>query len=802
MKNFIFKLVILGIFFQLLCSCKLNYIKVNISNHNTTSSFSVPTSAEISTLNAYSRDIKIVVRGVEKNDFVEVFLDNTCLHSTGSTTSNENVANINIYGLDYNTNSFYFKRSQNNLTSDCSSVLATYKVPTLLTQISLFSNINKMTGIPSSFNLQFMQSDSLGRTYLVSNSSNYQFIFTDDFTEFHWKSTPNGLPVNFIPKFFQIINDVIYLGTNNGLFVSYNRGESFFVKTTTSGLADYSTEKMVVLSNGNIVILGANKLSLSTNNGQSFTEITTQFSHIIQDILSNENMLLVATNNGLYVSLDSGQSFNYKNATNGLTSNNITTLKFDSVKNTIYAVVDTISGNLIFESIDYGNTFMDKTPPGYGVPGISILDFKVFPSGGIFLDYISNGNFLEYQVFSINNGDTYSNIIAMPGVQATATNVYSLSTANELFLIASDAVYKFNKDGSMNYYTGPVNDYAMDSPSNVAIDQNGSFVLYSTQIGFSKLNSNNAKFVSINVNNVLNADIVNKISNDNNSNMYLATNNGVYITSDAGNNFSQLSTLNGIAARHVNDVYKDNIHNILMVSTANGLSYSQDNGSTFTNRTQSNGLWNNNIYSSRITASGNFVVAHMGGGIGYSINDGLNFTLRYSENSGIASPWTKEVLVAADNTVYAASTYWNTTYVGGLSISLDEGFTYTTKTITNGLAGNQVVRLREKADGKLFISTTTGFSITTNKGSSFTNYTTANGLISNNIKGTFADENGNWFILTDLGMSVSNNNGSSFTNYSLNDLRVSSLNDILIDSSKNIFLATDNGLFRYNGPKN
>ena len=72
------------------------------------------------------------------------------------------------------------------------------------------------------------------------------------------------------------------------------------------------------------------------------------------------------------------------------------------------------------------------------------------------------------------------------------------------------------------------------------------------------------------------------------STIYVATTDGLSISTDGGNTFTNKTTINGLGKNSVHGVYE--VGNTLYVATEGGLSISTDMGNTFTNKTSANGL--------------------------------------------------------------------------------------------------------------------------------------------------------------------------------------------------------------------
>jgi hypothetical protein len=98
------------------------------------------------------------------------------------------------------------------------------------------------------------------------------------------------------------------------------------------------------------------------------------------------------------------------------------------------------------------------------------------------------------------------------------------------------------------------------------------------------------------------------------------------------------------------------------------------------------------------------------------------------------------------STVYAAT-------FGGLSISTNNGATFTNYTTTNGLGDNSLFGVYA-VGSTVYAATLGGLSISTNNGATFTNYTTADGLGDNFVLGVYA-VGSTVYAATNGGLSIS-----------------------------------------------
>lgn len=115
-------------------------------------------------------------------------------------------------------------------------------------------------------------------------------------------------------------NDDLYVGTANGINVSYNNGDSWTATiTTTQGLA--SNNITDIYKSGNTMYVSTDTgVDLSSDAGVSFTAAPS-ISENVNQIATSGSVIYASADTGLYVSTDSGVTFSKKTTANGLASN-------------------------------------------------------------------------------------------------------------------------------------------------------------------------------------------------------------------------------------------------------------------------------------------------------------------------------------------------------------------------------------------------------------------------------------------------------------------------------------------------
>lgn len=267
----------------------------------------------------------------------------------------------------------------------------------------------------------------------------------------------------------------------------------------------------------------------------------------------------------------------------------------------------------------------------------------------------------------------------------------------------------------------------------------------------------------------------------------------------------------------------DSNGNIYVTSAYGGLAISSDKGASFWGDSTTQGI---NRYGLKafISSSGKIYYASYAAGMSISTNGGQSFTTKTSptpNSLGLSveayknSSNEEKLYVGTVNGLYVSSdnrgsqfTILNSTRTNDLQITGDKIYSATTKGVgISDLDGsNQVYRSTETGlghatvnnlivrNGIIYACTNGGLSISSDlTGNSFVNKTTANGLGSNIIWGVAFDDNGNLFVGTDAGLSISTDNGNTFVNKSTGATSPK-VRSLFISGGK-IYAGTGSGLY-------
>ena len=285
--------------------------------------------------------------------------------------------------------------------------------------------------------------------------------------------------------------------------------------------------------------------------------------NIVLGVYTEGMNVYAATEGGLAISTDGGESFTNRTTANGLGGNNV--FGVFAVGANVYAAT----------SNDYG-----------GVGGLSI---------------------------STNGGATFTNYTAFPGSNA----VRSVYVVGSTIYAATDAGLAISNNGGTtvtNIFAGqgygvyavagsPYNTVYFATHSNglfISTDGGGSFTLYDDNDGLGENDVNGVFAVG--------------------STIYAATVRGLSISTDisATPPFVNYNVANGLVNRFVNGVHA--VGTTVYAATEGGLSITTDGGATFTNYTTANGLGNNRVRA--VYAVGGTIYAATNGGLSISYGGG------------------------------------------------------------------------------------------------------------------------------------------------------------------------------------
>lgn len=219
------------------------------------------------------------------------------------------------------------------------------------------------------------------------------------------------------------------------------------------------------------------------------------------------------------------------------------------------------------------------------------------------------------------------------------------------------------------------------------------------------------------------------------SKVYLGTDGGVSVSNDLGATWNTRTTPGGSGASTVFEKAGK-----LYAGTGLGVSVSTNDGVSWTSSGTAQGLGSDAVYS--LYADGSNVYAGTRNGLSVSTDGGAT--------------WNNTAFGIGDKIIWGVwgdgSTVYGATEDSGLKVSTNNGSTYSTITMAQGLASNDL-RGVTVSGGSIYVAAIGGLSISSDGGVTWDNYTTANGLGSNIVLNTYVDGN-KLYVSTIGGLSV------------------------------------------------
>ncbi|MBN1684452.1 MAG: exo-alpha-sialidase [Gammaproteobacteria bacterium] len=274
-----------------------------------------------------------------------------------------------------------------------------------------------------------------------------------------------------------------------------------------------------------------------------------------------------------------------------------------------------------------------------------------------------------------------------------------------------------------------------------------------------------------------------------------ATEGGLSTSLDKGANWTNHNTNNGLGSDQVLGTFA--VGDTFYAATSNGLAVSLNKGLNWVNHVHTAAPDSiADSFVNKVFSAAGKIYAATNNGVSISSNNGATWT-----NPAALAGKVIWGIFASGNNVYAA------TYNNGLYISRDGGTSwlehYTNPTTPN--FGSTIVSSVYAVGNNIYAATANGLSISTDNGASWTNYTTTNGLGSNLISDVFVDSENNIFAATvGGGLNKSDNGGTTWTKYNpatskaLGEEKVLSVfelgNKILAGTDKDgLFVSNDGG---------
>jgi PAS domain S-box-containing protein len=290
-------------------------------------------------------------------------------------------------------------------------------------------------------------------------------------------------------------------------------------------------------------------------------------------------------------------------------------------------------------------------------------------------------------------------------------------------------------------------------------------------------------YTNYNVVSGLPSNQINKIHQDRNGRLWVATMNGV--CKFDGKAFTKIDEVNILNNNPVKSIFEDHSGNLWFGTIRKGLvKYS---GTGFSYFTTNEGLLSDIVNAVCEDKQGNIWIGTSEGLCEY---DGKQFT-NYTVAKGLVNNNIFDLLQDSKGRIWIAT-------IGG--VSMFDGTRFTNYTLDEGLVSNIVYCIRETREGKIWFGTYEGVSVF--DGSNFKNYTLADGLPNERVEDLTQDKNGNIWIGTYGGGLAKIDNKESIVPIKLKDgVNNNIIKSIIEDREGNYWLGTWNGIYKYNGDR-
>jgi hypothetical protein len=213
------------------------------------------------------------------------------------------------------------------------------------------------------------------------------------------------------------------------------------------------------------------------------------------------------------------------------------------------------------------------------------------------------------------------------------------------------------------------------------------------------------------------------------NNIYIASNNGLFISNNSGASFYRKTTEDGLGHNIINSI--DVAGDTILAATEAGLSISNDGGTNFSNKTTNEGLIENVVL--KISADGNTIAIITEQGLSVSTDNGNTFTLNKTEDFnpdfdyGDWDPNSGKILYTyvKENNIFVRLRF-NEMVKPTLYFSEDNGNSFTKKAKDYGL--NKTIHNIFVSNNSFYLASYNGLFISVDGGNTFSRYNEKNGL--------------------------------------------------------------------------
>jgi len=377
-------------------------------------------------------------------------------------------------------------------------------------------------------------------------------------------------------------------------------------------------------------------------------------------------------------------------------------------------------------------------------------------------------------IYQVTNGSISLYVEINQPDHDESINAICISNKNEVLFSSSETLYSYDgneirllNDGS-TWNNIPVNTIYIDDQQYIWIGTDGAGVFKYDHQQYTEYTTESG----------LTNDIIYGILQDDNGNMWFATNAG--LSNYRGEAFISYSTQNGLLHNSVMSVYEDELGKI-WIGTDKGLSVLENN--SFKNFTAKDGVSDKTVWSVNGDHHGNvYIGLDEGGAVKY---DGKKFIHLDSKNG--FTDMTVMFITSDDN-----GNMWFGT--DGDGAFFYDGKNFTQYNDSTKIPGSEIYSMLIDSEKNIWFGSS-GKGITKFNGSEYITYKTSDGLADNTIWSITEDQNHFIWIATNKG--ISRFDGSSWTNFTEKE-GLSSNNPYFLKSDKKnqLWFGTEKGVDR------
>ncbi len=559
-----------------------------------------------------------------------------------------------------------------------------------------------------------------------------------------------------------------YMASNEGISTSDDAGVNWTNIVPDDGLASSDSTAIAAhhTEDDNWILVGSsnNGISFSADNGTTFTTYNAANDGLAGDNINSvaidkDGTLYIATDDGLSIGWDAANSLFFENITtdfaDGLASNGINKVLIE----------DTNSGSVLYLATDNGLSVSTDGGWGYNssLLGKSVSSIAVH-NNVWYVGVVSEGLYI-----SIDQGTTYTYHNVNPAV-----SVWNVEVTDLAIYAGTTEGLAVSIDGGENFsfYTEENSDLAHNTINGVKALGNTSIQIVAKNRGVAISNNSGLTFTGYDSDTAgIENDSITSVAQLEEDTFVITTEGGLSVTTDFGENWS--AKLSGISL--TSSVYNSELNQLVIGSLNSGIYISSDNGQNFTQLTTANGLLSNLVTSVTFSSDGTLYITHETdsddedsvSGISVTADLGENFITHelydnddIFDNRGPGLDIHYLVLNEADDVFIATDS--------GLKVSTDQLTSFTTYQ-----SDVEVISMTLKNADTWYVATMDGLMVTKDGGENFETFTESEGLPETEVQHIALDDNGLVYLSTHSG----------FAHFSEGGLRVQTLNtdDVTLD---------------------